>query len=83
MFWAQALLALLVNLALLGLVAKIIMLNDVLGTVSQPTGARLLRLRKVASKRERWGTDRWVWAAGDPSVARDADAAVRDRHDQR
>ena len=80
MLGAQALLALLVNLALLGLVAKVIMLNDVLGTVS-PTGARLLRLRKVASKRERWGTDRWVWAAGDPSAARDADAAVRDRHD--
>ena len=55
MLWAQALLALLVNLALLGLVAKVIMLNDVLGTVSQPTGARLLRLRQVASKRERWG----------------------------
>ena len=83
MLGAQALLALLVNLALLGLVAKVIMLNDVLGTVSQPTGARLLRLRQVAGKRERWGTDRWVWAAGDPSATRDADAAVRDRHDQR
>ena len=39
MLGAQALLALLVNLALLGLVAKVIMLNDVLGTVSQPTGS--------------------------------------------